>query len=156
MAAKAEVEPALTAPHKLAYTYKRSLGPVLSRFFTGLRDRQILGVRRADGSVMVPPREYDPDSGEALSELVPVADTGVVRSWAWVHRPRAKQPLGHPFAYALIQLDGAATPLLHVVDAGSESAMQSGMRVCARWADATQGAITDIQAFVPAERGGRA
>jgi uncharacterized OB-fold protein len=145
-----KIEPALTAPHKLAYTYKRSLGPVLSGFFTGLRDKQVFGVRRADGSVMVPPKEYDPETGEPLSELVRVADTGVVTSWAWVSQPRAKQPLGKPFAYALIRLDGAATPLLHVVDAGRESAMKTGMRVRARWADAPAGAITDIQAFVPA------
>ena len=149
MAAQPKIEPALTARHKLAYTYKRSLGPVLSRFFTALRDKQILGVRRADGSVMVPPKEYDPDTAEALGELVPVADSGVVTSWAWVQRPRAKQPLERPFAYALIRLDGASTPLLHVVDAGSESAMKTGMRVRARWAEAPAGAITDIQAFVP-------
>ena len=147
--AAARIEPALTAPHKLAYTYKRSLGPVLSHFFTGLRDKQIHGVRRADGSVMVPPKEYDPETGEALSELVRVADTGVVTSWAWVHRPRARQPLARPFAYALIRLDGAATSLLHVVDAGSESAIKTGMRVRARWAEQPAGAITDIQAFVP-------
>lgn len=149
MAAQPKIEPALTAPHKLTYTYKRSLGPVLSRFFTALRDRQILGIRRSDGSVMVPPKEYDPETSEALSELVPVADTGVVTTWAWVQKPRAQQPLGKPFAYALIRLDGAATPLLHVVDAGSESAMKTGMRVRARWAEQPAGAITDIQAFVP-------
>jgi uncharacterized OB-fold protein len=149
MASQPKTEPALTAPHKLKYTYKRSLGPVLSRFFTGLRDKQILGVRRADGAVLVPPKEYDPDTGEALGELVPVADTGVVTSWAWVHRPRPKQPLERPFAYALIRLDGAATPLLHVVDAGSESRMKTGMRVRARWAEPTAGSIRDIQAFEP-------
>jgi uncharacterized OB-fold protein len=144
-----KIEPALTAPHKVAYTYKRSLGPILSRFFTSLRDKPILGIRRADGSVMVPPKEYDPDTGASLSELVPVSDSGVVTSWAWVAEPRQQQPLSKPFAYALIQLDGAATPLLHVVDAGKESAMKTGMRVRARWADETAGAITDIQAFVP-------
>ena len=145
-----ETSSVLRGPHILEYPYKRSLGPVLSRFFTALREKQILGVRRADGSVMVPPREYDPETGEALSELVRVADTGVVTSWAWVHQPRARQPLQKPFAYALIRLDGAATPLLHVVDAGSESAMKTGMRVRARWAEQPAGAITDIQAFVPA------
>jgi hypothetical protein len=98
---------------------------------------------------MVPPKEYDPETSEALSELVPVADTGVVTTWAWVQKPRAQQPLGKPFAYALIRLDGADTKLLHVVDAGSESAMKTGMRVRARWADQPVGAITDIQAFVP-------
>ena len=149
MAAQPKIEPALTAPHKLTYTYKRSLGPVLSRFFTALRDKQILGVRRADGSVMVPPKEYDPETSEALSELVPVADTGVVTTWAWVQKPRAQQPLGKPFAYALIRLDGADTKLLQVVDAGRESAMKTGMRVRARWVEQPAGAITDIQAFVP-------
>jgi len=145
-----KIEPALTAPHTLSYTYKRSLGPVLSRFFTALRDKQILGIRRADGSVMVPPKEYDPDTGASLTEMVPVADTGVVTSWAWVAKPRKQQPLQKPFAYALIQLDGAATPMLHVVDAGKESAMKTGMRVRARWAADTVGQMTDIQAFEPA------
>ena len=143
------IEPALTAPHKLSYTYKRSLGPVLGKFFTALRDRQILGARRKDGSVLVPPKEYDPETAEALSELVPVRDAGVVKSWSWVNAPRKQQPLGRPFAYALIQLDGASTPLLHVVDAGSESKMKTGMRVRVRWAEKTVGAIRDIDAFVP-------
>jgi uncharacterized OB-fold protein len=143
------IEPALTAPHKLSYTYKRSLGPVLGKFFTALRERKILGVRRKDGSVLVPPKEYDPETAEALTELVPVAETGVVKSWAWVQAPRRQQPLQKPFAYALIQLDGAAAPLLHVVDAGSPSAMKTGMRVRARWREQTAGAITDIAAFVP-------
>jgi uncharacterized OB-fold protein len=143
------IEPALTAPHKLTYTYKRSLGPVLGKFFTALRDRQILGVRRKDGTVLMPPKEYDPETAEALTELVPVRETGVVKSWAWVQAPRKQQPLQHPFAYALIQLDGASTPLVHVVDAGSPSAMKTGMRVRARWAENRVGAITDIAAFVP-------
>lgn len=143
------IEPALTAPHKLSYTYKRSLGPVLGRFFTALRDRQILGVRRKDGSVLVPPKEYDPETAEALSELVPVRDAGVVKTWSWVQKPRKQQPLQRPFAYALIQLDGASTPLLHVVDAGSVGAMKTGMRVRARWAESRVGAITDIAAFEP-------
>lgn len=143
-------EPSLTAPHQLSYTYKRSLGPVLSRFFTALRDRKILGVKRKDGSVLVPAREYDPDTAEALDELVEVAQTGVVRSWSWVSAPRAQQPLDEPFAYALIQLDGADSTWLHAVDAGSEARMSTGMRVEARWADETIGAVTDL-VFVPAE-----
>jgi uncharacterized OB-fold protein len=142
-------ERALTASHTLEYTYKRSLGPVLSQFFTGLRERRFLGVRRPDGSVIVPPKEYDPDTSAALDEIVEVSDEGVVKSWSWVASPRAQQPLDHPFAYALVQLDGAGAPFLHVVDGGSESAMKTGMRVKARWADEPQGMITDF-VFVPA------
>ncbi len=142
-------EKALTASHTLEYTYKRSLGPVLSKFFTALRDRKILGIRRSDGSVMVPPKEYDPDSGQALDEWVEVSDQGVVKSWSWVESPRRQQPFDHPFAYALIQLDGSDTPFLHVVDAQSEVHMKTGMRVKARWAEETTGVITDF-VFVPA------
>ena len=144
-----KIEKALTAPHKLEYTYKRSLGPILSQFFTGLRDRKLLGIRRSDGSVMVPPKEYDPDTSASLDEMVELSDEGVVTSWSWVSKPRRQQPLDHPFAYALVKLDGADTPFLHVVDAGDESNMESGMRVKARWADETTGMITDF-VFVPA------
>jgi len=146
-----QIEEALTAPHILEYTYKRSLGDVLGRFFTALRDRRILGIRRSDGSVMCPPKEYDPETGEGLDELVEVGPAGVVRSWAWVATPREKQPLPGPFAYALIQLDGADTAMLHAVDAGEESRMSTGMRVRPRWAQETVGAITDIACFEPVQ-----
>lgn len=142
-------EKALTASHKLEYTYKRSLGPVLSKFFTALRDRQFLGIRRSDGTVMMPPKEYDPDTSQSLAEWVDVSDQGVVKSWSWVSQPRRQQPFEHPFAYALVLLDGADTPFLHVVDVPDEASMKTGMRVKARWADETTGSILDF-AFVPA------
>ena len=142
-------EGALTASHSLEYTYKRSLGSVLSKFFTALRDRQILGIRRSDGTVMVPPKEYDPDTGQSLDEWVEVSDRGVVVSWSWVGAPRRQQPFDHPFAYALVLLDGADTPFIQVVDGVDEAGMKTGMRVKARWAEETSGLITDF-VFVPA------
>ena len=78
-----------------------------------------------------------------------VADEGVVKSWSWVSSPRRQQPLGHPFAYALVLLDGSDTPFIHVVDAIDEARMKTGMRVKARWAKETTGMMTDF-AFVPA------
>lgn len=141
--------PTFSAPHVVEYTYRRSVGPVLGRFFTELRERRIVGIRRDDGSVLVPPAEYDPDSGEALSEIVPVGPTGVVTSWAWVSKPSAKHPLDRPFAWALIRLDGADTALLHAVEPGRESAMSTGMRVRPRWREATKGEIHDIECFEP-------
>jgi uncharacterized OB-fold protein len=140
----------LTAPHVLEYPYRRSVGPVLGRFFTGLRERRIEGIRACDGRVLVPPQEYDPATGEALSEFAPVGEAGVVTSWTWVTRPRAgKHPLERPFAWALIRLDGADTALLHAVDAGSEERMRTGMRVRVHWRDETQGEIRDIACFEP-------
>jgi len=144
----------LLAQHVLEYDYRRSLGPVLSRFFTSLRDRRIEGNRTASGRVLVPPAEYDPETGEnTADEWVEVGPGGTVRSWAWVHAPRASHPLERPFAWALIQLDGADTALLHAVDADDESRMRTGMRVTPRWADPREGGIRDITCFVP--EGGR-
>src|SRR5438067_12614424 len=54
---------ALVAPNILEYTYTRTVGPVLGRFFTGLRDGEITGMRLGDGRVAVPPLEYDPATG---------------------------------------------------------------------------------------------
>jgi uncharacterized OB-fold protein len=139
----------LSAPHVIDYTYRRSVGPVLGAFFTALRERRIVGVRLPDGRVMVPPREYDPATGEALGEIVPVGSAGVVTTWSWVAKPRPQQPLAQPFAWALVQLDGADTALLHAVDAGDASRMRTGMRVRARWRAETVGSIRDIACFEP-------
>ena len=139
----------LSAPHRLEYPYRRSVGAVLGRFLGGLRERRIEGIRARDGRVLVPPQEYDPVTAEALEQWVPVGPGGVVASWAWIARPLPKQPLGRPFAWALIRLDGADTALLHVVDAGDAGVMRTGMRVTARWRPERVGDIRDIESFVP-------
>ncbi|TSD95725.1 DNA-binding protein [Skermania sp. ID1734] len=135
----------------MQFDYTRSVGPVLGRFLTALRGKRILGIRGSDGRVIVPPSEYDPVTSKPLTEFVDVADTGTVTTWSWVAKPLEAHPLPHPFAFALIQLDGADTAMLHAVDAGSPDAMYSGMRVRARWRGETIGAITDIVCFEPGE-----
>ena len=134
---------------QVEFDYTRSLGPVLSEFMAGLADRRILGARLADGRVAVPPPEFDPTTFQRLSDLVEVASVGEVVSWSWVAEPLPDQPLGRPFAFALVRLDGADTPMLHAVDAGSPEQMSTGMRVQATWADEPQGRITDISCFQP-------
>jgi uncharacterized OB-fold protein len=139
----------LSAPHRLEFPYRRSVGPVLGRFLAGLRDGHVEGIRARDGRVLVPPQEYDPVTSEPLEEWVPVGPGGVIASWAWIAAPLPKQPLTRPFAWALIRLDGADTALLHVVDGGTPGRMQTGMRVTIRWRDDRVGDIRDIECFVP-------
>jgi uncharacterized OB-fold protein len=140
-------EPPLSAPLRLSFDYTRSVGPLLSQFFTALRGRRILGVRGSDGRVLVPPAEYDPVTYEPLTEVVPVESVGTVVSWTWQSEPLEGQPLDKPFAWALIKLDGADTPLIHAVDAGSSDEISTGARVHAHWVDEPVGAITDIAYF---------
>ncbi len=137
----------LNQAFELAYTYTRSTGPVVGRFLTGLRDRQIIGIRASDGRVIVPPMEYDPDTAEALSEFVDVAQEGEIVSWAWVKHPREAHPSDKPFAWAMVRLDGADVAMVHWLHADDESEVRTGGRVRARWADETTGSINDIAGF---------
>ena len=147
MAQSPGVEGVLRGPHVLEYAYRRSLGPVLGRFFNDLRAGKLIGVRTRAGKVLVPPQEYDPDTGEAVGEFVDVGPGGEIVSFSWVSKPRPTQPLQHPFAFALIRLDGADTALLHAVDAGDESKLAAGVRVVPRFAAEPSGGILDIECF---------
>ncbi|KOG63714.1 DNA-binding protein [Streptomyces griseoflavus] len=144
---------ALSAPLVVEFPFTRSLGPVQSAFLTGLREQTVLGVRTADGRVLVPPVEYDPVTAEEIRDLVEVGTTGTVTTWAWNPAPRRGQPLDTPFAWVLVRLDGADTVLLHALDAAGPDAVRTGMRVRVRWAAERTGAITDIACFEPYEGG---
>lgn len=131
--------------------YRRSLGSVVGAFLTGLRDGTVLASRTAAGRVICPPLEYDPESGDAVDELVPVGPGGVVTGWSWVAEPLRKHPFDHPFAWALVQLDGADTSMVHALDAPGIDAVHTGLRVQVRWAEERTGHITDIACFEPEE-----
>ena len=147
--AQVAAQESLTAPHVLEYTYTRSVGPVIGKFFGALEERRVLGIRARDGRVLVPPVEYDPLTSEELSDFVEVGQAGIVTTWTWVSLPSDKHPLDRPFAWALVRLDGSDTAMLHAVDAGDESKMATGMRVRIRWRDEPQGNIYDIACFEP-------
>jgi uncharacterized OB-fold protein len=140
----------LHAPLIIEYGFNRTTGPVVGAFFTGLKERRVLAIRGADGRVVCPPVEYDPTTGEPLTEMVEVGTEGTVTSWSWVPTDREDQPLPAPYALALIRLDGADTAMLHVIDASEPSEVFTGQRVRIRWAEDPQGLITDIACFEPA------
>ncbi|GAA2151097.1 OB-fold nucleic acid binding domain-containing protein [Nocardioides koreensis] len=139
----------LQAPVTVSFDYTRSVGPVLGRFLTGLRDARVVAARTSDGRVVVPPPEYDPVTHRQTEDFVEVSPTGTVTSWTWVPEPVPGQPFDRPFAFALVTLDGADVPLLHALDVGSADQVSTGMRVRVRWAGQRIGAITDIEAFEP-------
>lgn len=145
----ADASGVLEAPHVLEFPYTRSTGPVLGAFLAGLRSGRVLGVRGSDGRVLVPPQEYDPVTAHGIDELVEVATTGTVTTWTWNPTPKPGQPFDRPFAWALVRLDGADTPLLHALDVTAPDRVWTGMRVRIRWAEDRQGSIHDIVAFEP-------
>jgi hypothetical protein len=143
----------LRAPLIIEYPFKRTTGPVIGAFLTGLREQILVGSKAADGRVIVPPAEFDPVSGEDLTELVEVGPAGVVTTWAWVTEPHEKHPLDQPFAWALIKLDGADTAMLGAIAAASIDDVHTGLRVEPVWADEREGHINDIAHWVATDGG---
>jgi uncharacterized OB-fold protein len=148
----------LSADHSLAFPggYTRSVGPVIGRFLTELRDGRLVGVRTAAGGVLFPPVEYDPDGEPVTGEFVDVGPECVVGTYAWVSRPRPDHPLDRPFAWALVTPDGADTAMLHVLDLGVFEAgakqpktLRTGLRVRPKWRAERTGTINDIESFRP-------
>ncbi|MDP9823151.1 Zn-ribbon domain-containing OB-fold protein [Nocardioides massiliensis] len=140
----------LSAPVTVAFDYTRSTGPVLGRFFGGLRDGRLLAAKLSDESVVIPPPEFDPVTHAPVTDFVEVSPVGTVTSWTWVPEPVDRQPFDRPFAFALVQLDGATAPLLHALDVSSPEEVRTGMRVRVRWAAERVGHINDIICFEPA------
>lgn len=147
----------LVTGHALEFPggYTRSTGPVIGRFLSELRDGRVVGVRTAGGRVLVPPLEYDPDTGDPVTdEFVEVGPVGTVTTWTWVPEPAEGHPVGHPFAWALIELDGADTALVHALDLGPTDGkppreLRTGMRVRPQWRADRTGSVTDIVSFRP-------
>jgi uncharacterized protein len=139
----------LQAPVTVAFDYTRSTGPVLGRFFTGLRDGVILGGLTSSERVLVPPPEFDPDTHEPIADFVEVSPVGTVTAWSWCPEPVAGQPLDRPFAWVQVRLDGADGTLLHALEVASADEIEPGMRVQVRWAEERVGAITDIACMEP-------
>ena len=137
----------LRAPFELAYTYKRSNGPVMSKFFESLGEQKILGTKSSTGKVFAPAAEFDPDTHEALSEIIEVGPGGVVETFSWIENPQHHHLIKQPFAFALIKLDGADTSMLHMITNCDESDLCIGSRVTAMWSKTQEQRITDIQFF---------
>ena len=137
----------LRAPFELAYNYKRSSGPVMSKFFEALGKQKILGTKSNAGKVFSPAAEFDPETNEPLKEMVEVGPGGVVESFSWIENPQHHHLIKEPFAFALIKLDGADTSMLHMVTQCNETDLSIGSRVKANWSEIQEQRITDIKFF---------
>ncbi len=138
------------AKSTVEFPYKHSCGDTIGRFLAGLRDAKAIWGQRASGlGVVVPPHGYSEADGSEAGEWVAVGTAGSVTAAAVVHHPIADlHPADRPFAFVLVQLDGADTALAHVVrDRPGE--VRVGSRVEAVWKPDGErtGSILDIAGF---------
>lgn len=145
------IEEPLEAHQTLEFPYKRSTGSTIGRFLAGLKEQKVIWGRRTKGlGVVVPPLGYSElDGGSDDGTWVQVADRGVVTAFAKVHKPlEGLHPSSTPFAFVLIKLEGADTPMPHIVIDGLDR-LKVGSRVVAEWKadDDRIGSIKDIATF---------
>lgn len=88
---------------------------------------------------------------ETLTEWVTLGDTGTVTGFTVVRYEEPYQPVKPPYILALIQLDGAAYPLAHIVKGVAPNEMRVGLRVKAVFAETSTSTILELGHFQPTE-----
>lgn len=141
-------------PGKMALPNQYFAGRIGSKFIIALRDdHRILGVRcpKCD-KVYVPPREHcEKDLTWLGDQWVELGDQGVVTNYTVIHYNDKHLPKKAPYILALIKLDGADTPLAHIIEGIEPENMEIGLRVKAVYADKTTNTILDLSHFEPIE-----
>ncbi|MEW6261575.1 MAG: Zn-ribbon domain-containing OB-fold protein [Thermodesulfobacteriota bacterium] len=137
---------------KLALPYQYLAGRTGSRFIIGLRDQKKIKGVRCDQcqKVFVPPRSTcERCFSDLTNAWVDLESTGTVTGFTVVRYAEPHQPFEPPFILALIKLDGADTPLAHVVRGLDASRIKVGLRVKAVFAEKSTSTIRDIDHFRP-------
>jgi len=145
-------EHAFVVEGKMALPYQYFAGTVGSTFLVALRDEQkILGIRcDTCNKVFIPPRATCERCFSNLTDKwVELPGTGTVTGFTVIRYEEPYQPHKPPYVLALIKLDGADTPLVHVLECGDQAEAQIGMKVKAVFAEKRTGSILDISHFEP-------
>lgn len=134
---------------RVPYTW--AAGTVASRFYAGLRDRKIYGVRCPKCEVVVvPPKKTCHRCFGDLDEWVEVGDEGILETFTVVHyHEPGLHPLRTPFGYGIIKLDGADTGLTHLIRGGDLGTLKEGTRMKAVFKKRPAGNYLDIAYFKP-------
>jgi 3-keto-5-aminohexanoate cleavage enzyme len=137
---------------KLALPYSYFAGRVGSTFITTIRDqKKIMGVKcNTCKRVFVPPRQTCERCLEDIREnWVDLKNTGEVTNFTVVRYEDKHMPRKAPFILALVKLDGADTPMAHILEGVSPDKVELGMKVEAVFAKQTTNTILDIDHFEP-------
>lgn len=141
----------ITISGAIIMPYRYYAGATASRFFIELRDnKRITGTRCLHcNRVYVPPRSTCSRCFNKLDERVELNGRGTLQSYTVVHYSLPVHPLGSPFIYGVILLDGADTGLVHFLAEVEPEELKIGMRLIPVFKDQRDGNILDIRYFKP-------
>lgn len=129
-----DVEPvrSIRTPASLSYSY--TAGAASSRFLRAVAEKRLVGQRcPVCKKVYVPPRGSCPTDGVPTEEEVELGHTGTVTSFCIVNVPFMANLMEIPYVSALILLDNADLPIMHLIQEVPYDQVHMGMRVEAVW-----------------------
>jgi len=135
--------------------YSWTVGLIGSLFFTELRDSGRLLANKCPKCdvVWIPPRQRCPECFQEIGNdhWKTVGPEGVLKHFTIVRYEHAAQPIKPPFAYGLIDLDGADRAFAHFVFSNNLSSLRPGVRVKVILNKIRNGNLLDIAYFNPVE-----
>jgi len=145
-----QVEP-MVHKSRIKVPYNWSVGETGSRFLVEIRDhKKFYGTRCHEcNAVFVPPRKMCGRCFRETKEWVEVGPEGTLLTYTIVRYASELQPLKVPFGYGVIQLDGSATGMVHLLYEFNWEDIRAGMRVVPVFREHRTGHILDISYFRP-------
>jgi uncharacterized OB-fold protein len=138
----------ITSPFRMDYTYVAGVGR--SVFLRGLAERRLLARRCPScAQVYLPPPEFCSRCLTELEEPVELTGNGVVSTFCVVNFPFPGQTFEPPYVVAHIQIDGAATRLMHLVREVEPGEVHIGMAVEPVWDTELDTSMNSIRHFRP-------
>lgn len=136
------------------FTYNYRIGPYMTRYLEGFKEKKILG-SRCPGckKIAVPPRKYCGVCNKVMEEFVELPQEGTLENFTVGHvvlEKGALKPAEAPYLLGLIRLDGNASLLLARVEGLAPAEARPGLRVKAVWKDEVEGDYGDLDHFTPA------
>jgi len=134
---------------RIKVPYKHTSGAYVENFITNIdKNNKIMGVKCPKcGLIYVPPKMVCFKCFEKMEEWVEVGNKGTVKGFTVITHSTPVMPLKPPFAYALINLDGATTDIVHLIKEADPTKLKEGMRVEAVFKEKPRKRITDIEYF---------
>lgn len=127
-----ELVRSIRTPAQLDYEF--TAGRASSRFLKGIAQKKIVGQRcPVCKLVYVPPRGCCPTDGVPTEDEVELPHVGTVTTFCVVNVQFYGQAMELPYVSALILLDGADIPLMHLIQETPAADVHMGMRVEALW-----------------------
>ena len=133
--------------------YRYSAGRYRSRFLVEIRDnKRFVGVRCPKcRKVYAPPKMLCGPCFSRMDEPVEVGPQGVIKTFTILRFAFVDPATGIakpvPYAYGIIQLNGADNVLSHYVNYDDESKVQIGAKVEAVFEEQRKGTMKDIRHF---------